>query len=524
MIGYPQPISTLLPVNLHDPINWQHPLALGLKIWWLGVPGWDGGATIYDLCGLNNGTLTSMGNTSNGWVTPTRIHPEFSELLFDGTAGYVSLSAAPVNNMPISMAFWGNYNSTTTNRTGLEITRQAGDSIIKVLETTNRWQASYLDSSGSAAAASTAVVTTNQWNHVVGVFPSSSSRSIYLNGAGKVSDSTSKAGFTNSTTTLYGAHKTSSIASQFMSGRLADGMIWNRTLSDAEVQELYIISLRGYPGLLNRVNPQLYSFGSQGTIFTTSASDNLGVSDSVSRLAQSLRKPSDNLGVSDSVSRLAQSLRNPSDNLGVSDSTARLAQNLRNPSDNLGVSDSVSRLAQSLRNPSDNVGATDSALRLVQAFRALTDNLGLTDSVAFGQMAHVTSASDNTGIQDQVTVRLIPPRIPGGFADAGGGILPKKKPAARRRGAYEGPDGTPRFYRYEAEAELQFVAETQVRVRFPKEFSHEGSGQLVLAGESQASFYDHTAFVRAVDEAFLQHGFENLEFAEEEVRRENLFP
>ena len=49
-----------MPVNTADPVNRHHPLNSKLAAWWLPLPGLDGGRQLYDLMGLNHGTLTNM--------------------------------------------------------------------------------------------------------------------------------------------------------------------------------------------------------------------------------------------------------------------------------------------------------------------------------------------------------------------------------------------------------------------------------------------------------------------------------
>lgn len=56
-------------INWLCPVNWQHQLNLGLKAWWLVVPGLTGGPTWIDLTDPSNGhhgTLTNM-DTAKAW-------------------------------------------------------------------------------------------------------------------------------------------------------------------------------------------------------------------------------------------------------------------------------------------------------------------------------------------------------------------------------------------------------------------------------------------------------------------------
>lgn len=76
------------------------------------------------------------------------------------------------------------------------------------------------------------------WQHAAAVFASSTSRSIYLNGTGKVTDTTSVVGSLAAfNQTTVGAYRDSA-ASDYVNGDMAEFAVWNVALTDADVAVL----------------------------------------------------------------------------------------------------------------------------------------------------------------------------------------------------------------------------------------------------------------------------------------------
>lgn len=101
---------------------------------------------------------------------------------------------------------------------------------------------------GSVHSAETTGITQGARHHVCGVFPASNSRSIYRDGANKVTDNTAAA--------VAGCDRQAigvtadSTPSMYMSGAVAEAAIWDVALTDAEVA----ILAKGYSPLF--VRPQ----------------------------------------------------------------------------------------------------------------------------------------------------------------------------------------------------------------------------------------------------------------------------
>src|SRR5271170_655703 len=74
------------PIDYQHPLNTASNLNVGRLAWWLALPNLSGGSKIWDLNGLYPGTLTSMGNSSNGWLSGRFSPGAISQsLLFDGS-------------------------------------------------------------------------------------------------------------------------------------------------------------------------------------------------------------------------------------------------------------------------------------------------------------------------------------------------------------------------------------------------------------------------------------------------------
>ena len=91
-------------------------------------------------------------------------------------------------------------------------------------------------SSSPGAATTTAADSTGVWHHACAVFASSTSRSIYLDGTNKITNTTS---ITPSSGSITGTRIGDSDADCF-DGDLAEVAIWNAALSDAEVASLFV--------------------------------------------------------------------------------------------------------------------------------------------------------------------------------------------------------------------------------------------------------------------------------------------
>jgi len=92
----------------------------------------------------------------------------------------------------------------------------------------------------------------NTWYHLVGVFESATSRKLYVNGVLDHTGTTSVTELANGTGVRIG----SQFATHFFNGQIAEGLIYNRVLPDAEIAQLYQLG----PGGLFKPQPKRLGF------------------------------------------------------------------------------------------------------------------------------------------------------------------------------------------------------------------------------------------------------------------------
>lgn len=148
-----------------------------------------------------------------------------------GFSGMVS-STVPLTAVPLTISAWFYPTSFAANGTIASANGAGGDrhelrcSTAAKVEAVSRMAG---PTTGSATISTTAVI--NTWSHACGVFASATSRSAYLNGAGKVTNAT------NITPVAMSAFTIGATPSVFV-GLIADVALWNVALTDAEILAL----------------------------------------------------------------------------------------------------------------------------------------------------------------------------------------------------------------------------------------------------------------------------------------------
>lgn len=166
------------------------------------------------------------------------------DFISSGSTIFLSKASTPVTAVPCSIAAWMYVTTVGGNNQPLRIMDNA---------TSNNDFSFYIDgvshtigeskSGGAAVSANGSVaVTTATWQHVVAVFATNSSRSVYLNGANKVTDVSSASGPLSLAIMRIGESCTHTA--------FAFNALWKVALSDADVLSL---SLGASP---RRVQPQ----------------------------------------------------------------------------------------------------------------------------------------------------------------------------------------------------------------------------------------------------------------------------
>lgn len=155
---------------------------------------------------------------------------------FNGTSARIHISSAVVSATPYTMACWFRTtsmahlgtlisvnNTAPANYAGLWFRGDvAGDPVDILIE----------EGKGQNTARSTTGCTSGQWHHACGVFSSSTSRTVYLDGGSSATDNASTTPSLNRTE--IGAWRTS----LWFSGDIAEVGIWDIDLTAAEVASL----------------------------------------------------------------------------------------------------------------------------------------------------------------------------------------------------------------------------------------------------------------------------------------------
>jgi hypothetical protein len=173
-----------------------------------------------------------------------------------------------------------------------------------------------------------------------------------------------------------------------------------------------------------------------GTGYTQSPADNVGITDSATKLTSFVRSRLDPVGITDVWTQLANHVRSRTDPenltdsatwvfaavrfegdsyvdsfgdggeaINLTDSVSYVKLTAKSQSDPIGITDSRTQLTSFVRSRLDPVGITDVVSRLANYVRSRSDAVGLTDVAAYVKLL-VRSQSDPVGITDTET-RLV---------------------------------------------------------------------------------------------------------------------
>lgn len=155
------------------------------------------------------------------------------------TSNYLDLASAIVSAEPFSVSFWCFPTANATQRDfGIYNSASSpGQNNFSIfLSSSGTVNAQSFAGGASVQATTSTTVTLNAWNHVAGVYASTSSKAAYLNGGGK--------GTTSSIAIPSGVNRTRiglagwAAPSSPSNGPIADVAVWNIALSDADVASL----------------------------------------------------------------------------------------------------------------------------------------------------------------------------------------------------------------------------------------------------------------------------------------------
>lgn len=248
-------------IRTRDPVNRRWAVNEGLAGWWLAIPGLSGGATWYDLLGINPGILSNMGNANNGWRTSSRPGGN-AHVLFDGAAGFIDLTNMPnVFSDGMTVGCWVNFTNVTSgvfNTLMSQFTSDGGSGQF-LLGAHITGQTFSFDQNAATEIDSVATLTdTTAWYHLAAVRSGSSGSwtiKLYLNGV--IDSTTNTAANPDASAGSIAIGKISPAFSgataTWCHGNIDDVRIWTRPLNDTEVRMWYDDSRVGHPRSLNHL-------------------------------------------------------------------------------------------------------------------------------------------------------------------------------------------------------------------------------------------------------------------------------
>lgn len=154
------------------------------------------------------------------------------------TANYLSNTTIPFSAAPATIAAWV-YKTSTAIGGVAGVTKNSNNATFRVyVDASSKVVATHYNGTTVGAAVTTASVSTNTWTHVAAVFNTTASRSAFLNGANKVTNTTSVTGALTFDRTLLGALGNTSSVGSPLAGYLAEVAMWDIALSDADIAVL----------------------------------------------------------------------------------------------------------------------------------------------------------------------------------------------------------------------------------------------------------------------------------------------
>jgi hypothetical protein len=385
-------------VNPAEPINWQHPLNVGLVSKWMALPYGMGyrGVTAYDLVRKsgNNGTLTNGPTYHIGQLK----RGGFGHMNYILTSSqYVAItesSQLPAGASDRTYAVWFNTldSLTTSNYRNILTYGSAavGQGVFIALGNDSNFGNNGIGASQYGDAVGITGYNDGIWHQLVVMF-SAGTWYVYIDGG---ASSTSKAMTTN---TVLGG--TAAIAKDvitgggYWNGSLDDLSIWNRALSATEIYSLYEQSKRGYPDVLNWMSSVRYFVPAGGTSYNRTTTDAPTTVNSVTRLWTGARTNTDAPTTVNSVTRLWTGARTNTDAPTTSESLTRSWTGARTNTDAPTTSESLTRLWTGARTNTDAPTVSESVTRQFVGVRAATDAPTYAESVT-RQFAGVRTNTD----------------------------------------------------------------------------------------------------------------------------------
>jgi len=161
---------------------------------------------------------------------------------FNGSSQYISGGSVPTTTLPITTACWFKAANVTASGSLVSLSTNAGTArytmSVRGDIVGDPLRAAAVNSGGTAGQASTSTsYTAGVWHHALAIYSSSTSRTIYLNGAGSGTNTTSITVGTGINRTLTGAQILTTVQ-DFFNGSIAEVGIWGVALDAGEISAL----------------------------------------------------------------------------------------------------------------------------------------------------------------------------------------------------------------------------------------------------------------------------------------------
>jgi hypothetical protein len=191
------------------------------------------GSTVQDIRRRRTGTITAA-TWSNG---------QFGSCLnFDGATTHIAITGVE-KQPPLTVSMWvcpSVVNVTQyTFYLGDSASGTDADFIGMFVSATGKATAIQRRGSGGTSAASTTTLAVGTWYHLVGLFTSHTSRSIYVNGKYEASDTSDETTVAGKIYWRIGDAYGGATEGSWFNGKIDNVMVYERALSAAEIQWLY---------------------------------------------------------------------------------------------------------------------------------------------------------------------------------------------------------------------------------------------------------------------------------------------
>lgn len=159
---------------------------------------------------------------------------------------FLSTASAPASGSPMTLACWVYPTATQNDRAAFSVSVNGGTHRNVIQHNTGSFTGPQM---AAVAAGGSALGTTgssssyggetpqDQWSHVAGVFTSSTSRTIYVGGISRATNTTDIGSQNTFTEVLIGARRNTTVGLHY-TGNLAECGVWNVALTEAEIASL----------------------------------------------------------------------------------------------------------------------------------------------------------------------------------------------------------------------------------------------------------------------------------------------